>query len=86
MNALYYKSQPTKPMNEFTHDQSPIRMEFTYEEHDFLNSILNHAQESFDLVDAYWELAEDSEVRKRYKMLETLRNRSWELWSERYGK
>jgi len=71
---------------EFTHDQSPVKMEITYEEHDFLNSILNHAQESFDLVDAYWELPEDSEVRKRYKMLKTLRDRSYELWSERYRK
>jgi len=71
---------------EFTHDQSPVKMEITYEEHDFLNSILNHAQESFDLVDAYRELPEDSEVRKRYKMLKTLRDRSYELWSERYRK
>ena len=71
-------------MTEFTHDQSPVKMEFTYEEHDFLNSILNHAQESFDLVDAYWMLPEDSEVRKRYEMLKTLRDRSYELWNGRY--
>jgi len=88
LNALYYRSQPTKPMTEFTHDQSPVKMEFTYEEHDLLNSILNHAQDSFDLV-AYHgihDLPEDSEIRKRYKMLESLRNRSWELWSGRYRK
>ena len=70
-------------------DQTPVKMEFTYEEHDLLNSILNHAQESFDLVGSYCDihdLSEDSEIRKRYKMLETLRNRSWELWSGRYRK
>ena len=69
-------------------DQTPVKMEFTYEEHDLLNSILNHAQDSFDLV-AYHgihDLPEDSEIRKRHKMLETLRNRSWELWSGRYRK
>ena len=76
-------------MTEFTHDQSPVKMEFTYEEHDLLNSILNHAQESYDFVAAYCDISdlpEDSEIRKRYKMLESLRNRSWELWSGRYRK
>lgn len=76
-------------MTESTHDQSPVKMEFTYEEHDLLNSILNHAQESFDLVGSYCDihdLPEDSEIRKRYKMLESLRNRSWELWSGRFRK
>ena len=86
LNALYYRSQPNTPMKESTCDQSPIQMEFTYEEHDFLNSILLHAQESFVLVDAYWDLPEDSEVLKRYKMLETLRDRSYELWSGRFIK
>lgn len=69
-------------------DQTPIKMEFTYEEHDLLNSILNHAQESFDFAMEYdyRDLPKDSEIRKRYKMLESLRNRSWELWSGRFRK
>jgi hypothetical protein len=88
LNALYYRSQPTKPMTEFTHDQSPVKMEFTYEEHDFLNSILNHTQECYDFaVDYdYRDLPEDSEILKRYKMLESLRNRSRELWCGRFSK
>tara|TARA_R110000868_G_scaffold409828_1_gene696177 strand:- start:4277 stop:4507 length:231 start_codon:yes stop_codon:yes gene_type:complete len=70
-------------------DQTPIKMEFTYEEHDLLNSILNHAQESYHFVSEYCDihdLPEDSEIPKRYKMLESLRERSWELWSGRYRK
>ena len=75
-------------MTESTHDQSPVKMEFTYEEHDLLTSILNHAKESFDFAMEYdyHELPKDSEILKRYKMLESLRNRSWELWSGRYRK
>ena len=76
-------------MTEFTHDQSPITMEFTYEEHELLTSILNHAQESYDFVATSWDfhnLPEDSEILKRFEMLQSLRNRSWELWDERYSK
>ena len=75
-------------MNESTHGQSPVKMEFTYEEHDLLNSILNHAQESYDFAMEYdyRDLPEDSDVLRRYKILESLRNRSWELWSGRFRK
>ena len=75
-------------MTESTHDQTPIKMEFTYEEHDLLTSILNHAQESYDFAMDYdyRDLPEDSDVLRRYKILESLRNRSWELWSGRFRK
>jgi len=75
-------------MKESTCDQSPIQMEFTYEEHDFLISILNHAQESYDFAMEYdyRDLPEDSDILRRYNMLESLRNRSRQLWSGRYNK
>ena len=68
-------------------DQTPVKMEFTYDEHDLLNSILVHALDGMDLaIPCIYDLPEDSEIRKRYKMLQSLRERSWELWSGRYRK
>ena len=68
-------------------DQTPVKMEFTYDEHDLLNSILVHALDGMDLaIPCIYDLPENSEIRQRYDMLETLRNRSWELWSGRYRK
>ena len=67
-------------------DQSPVTLEFTYEEHDLLNSILNHAIDGMDLaVPCIYDLPEDSEVRQRYIMLDKLKNCSYSLWSQRFG-
>ena len=67
-------------------DQQPVMMEFTYEEHDLLNSILCHAMDGMDLAIPYiYELPEDSETRQRYEMLEHMKNRSYSLWAQRYG-
>lgn len=67
-------------------DQKPITMNFTFEEHDLLNDILNHAIESFDFV-AFLdedELPEDGEIMKRKRMLENIKNRSFQLWKTRF--
>ena len=67
-------------------DQSPVTLEFTYEEHDLLNSILNHAIDGMDLaVPCIYDLPEDSEVRQRYTMLDKLKNRSYDFWAQRFG-
>jgi len=67
-------------------DQQPVTMEFTYEEHDLLNSILCHAADGMDLAIPYiYDLPEDSEIVHRYKMLEEMRNRSYDLWKTRFG-
>jgi hypothetical protein len=72
--------------------QQPVTMEFTFEEHDLLNDILNHSLEVIDfalgstlIFDAY-ELNPESEIRKRYEMLEGMKKRSYELWSNRFNK
>ena len=74
-------------MTESTHDQSPVKMEFTYEEHDFLNNILVHAMDGMDLaIRSIYDLQEDSEILQRYRMLASIRNRSYDLWAERFKK
>lgn len=67
-------------------DESPITLDFTYEEHDLLNSILCHALDGMDLaVPCIYDFSEDSEVRQRYTMLDKLKNRSYDLWAQRFG-
>lgn len=67
-------------------DQQPVTMKFTFEEHDLLNSILCHASDGMDLAIPYiYDLPEDSVILQRYKMLEEMRNRSYDLWKTRFG-
>lgn len=67
-------------------DQTPITMEFTYEEHDLLNSILCHAFDGMDIaVPCIYDLPKDSDVRQRYEMLENMMNHSYSLWAQRFG-
>jgi len=77
----------TTEVNEINYcDQQPVMMEFTYEEHDLLNSILCHAVDGMDLaVPCIYDLPEDSEIRQRYEMLEHMKNHSYLLWSIRFG-
>jgi hypothetical protein len=74
-------------MNETScYDMTPVTMEFTYEEHDLLNSIICHAFDAVDIViPCIYDLPEDSDVRQRYEMLNKIKNRSYALWSKRYG-
>jgi len=66
-------------------DQTPVTMEFTYEEHDLLNSILNHAIDGMDLaILCIYDLPENSEIRQRYEMLDRMKNRSYDLWANRF--
>ena len=74
-------------MTEFTHDQSPVKMEFTYEEHDLLNNILVYAIDGMSLaIPCIYDLQEDSEILQRYRMLASMRNRSYDLWAQRFKK
>ena len=67
-------------------DQQPITIEFTFEEHDLLNSILNHAIDGMDLaILCIYDFDEDSEIRQRYEMLEQMRHKSNQLWKTRFG-
>ncbi len=66
-------------------NQKSVSMEFSFEEHDLLNSILCHAMDGMDLAVPYvYELSEDSEIRHRYELLEKIRIRSSTLWKERF--
>ncbi len=68
-------------------DQKPVTMEFTFQEHDLLNDVLNHAIEVYDFAAFYevGELPEDSQIRIRYEMLTKLKNHSFQLWKDRFG-
>ena len=68
-------------------DQTPVTMEFTFEEHDLLNDIFNHAIDGLNVAIPYGisDLPKDSEIRQRYEMLEHMKNHSYSLWSERFG-
>ena len=74
-------------MNETScYDMTPVTMEFTVEEHDLLNSILVHALDGMDLaIPCIYDLGEEFEIRKRYKMLEHMKNHSYSLWSQRFN-
>ena len=68
-----------------TYDMTPVTMEFTADEHDLLNSILCHAIDGMDLaIPCVYDLPEDSEILQRYQMLDRMRNRSYDLWSQRF--
>lgn len=77
----------TTELNETNYcDQQPVTMEFTYEEHDLLNSILCHAVDGMDLaIPCVYDLYENSEVRQRYELLEQMKNYSYSLWAQRFG-
>ena len=77
----------TVELNETNYcDQKPVTMEFTYEEHDLLNSILCHAVDAMDLaIPHIYDFPEDSEIRQRYEMLDSLKERSYSVWSDRFG-
>lgn len=68
------------------YDQKPVTMKFTVEEHELLNSILVHAIDGMNLaIPCIYDFPEDSEIRQRYEMLEQMKNRSYSLWSTRFG-
>jgi hypothetical protein len=67
------------------YDTTPVTMEFDADEHDLLNSILVHALDGMDLaIPCIYDLPEDSEILERYQMLDKIRKRSYDLWSQRF--
>jgi hypothetical protein len=68
------------------YDTTPVTMEFDADEHDLLNSILVHALDGMDLaIPCIYDLPEDSEILQRYQMLDKIRQRSYDLWSQRFN-
>ena len=69
------------------YDQTPVTLEFTIEEHDLLNSIFCHAMDAMDMsIPCIYDLASDSEIRQRYEMLDNMKDRSYDLWTNRFTK
>lgn len=70
--------------------QQPVTMQFTFEEHDLLNDVLHHAIETIDFALGSsmleFDYPEDSEIRKRYELLGSMKKQSYELWSQRFTK
>jgi hypothetical protein len=68
------------------HNETPVTIEYTYEEHELLNSIMTAAIDSIDTIiyGEIYALPEDSDIRVRYELLNSMRNRSLKLWSQRW--
>lgn len=62
-------------------------MEFSFEEHDLLNSILNHALDAYDFTgySEIFDMPDDSPVKQRYDMILELKERSHHLWAHRFS-
>lgn len=76
--------KPLELMKDYCNKQ-PATIEFTFEEHYLLNSILCHAVDAMDLaIPCIYDLPEDSEIRQRYDMLEHMKNHSYSLWAQRF--
>ena len=89
-NTLIHKEifmNTSTELNETNYcDQTPVSMEFSFEEHDLLNNILNHALDGIHLaIPCIYDLPEDSESLQRYEMLEHMKNHSYSLWANRFG-
>lgn len=71
-------------------DKEPVTMEFTFEEHDVLNDVINHALDAYHFTMfsdiSMKELPFDNDMRQRYEILHDMRNRSFGLWSDRFDK
>ncbi len=69
-------------------NQQPVTMEFTFEEHDLLNNVLNQALDTIDFTlgnSSIYDFDKESEIRQRYMMLDEMKNRSYSIWSQRFG-
>jgi hypothetical protein len=77
----------TPELNETSYyDTNPVTMEFDVDEHDLLNGILIHALDGMYLtIPCIYDLPEDSDIRRRYEMLEHMKNHSYSLWAQRFG-
>lgn len=68
-------------------DESPVTIEYTMDEHELLNDILNLEMDAMDVVlcGELHSLPKDSQIRIRYELLRSMRERSAQLWSNRFG-
>ena len=67
-------------------DQKPVTMQFSFEEHDVINDILNHALDAYDFTgyNEIYDLPDDSSVKRKYNMILELRGRCSSLWMHRF--
>lgn len=77
----------TIELNEVNYcDQKPVTIELTFEEHEIVKDVIIRAIDNVDLLGIYiHELPEDSEIRQRYEMLESLSDKICNHWKERFG-
>jgi len=67
-------------------DQKPVTMNFSFEEHELINDILNHALDAYDFTgySEIYDLPDDSPTKQKYNMILELRERSNSLWMHRF--
>lgn len=62
--------------------ETPMNLSVNAEEHEILQDALMMLTEAYDHVRV--DLIPDSDSYRRYEILESLRNRSFKLWSTRF--
>jgi len=63
-------------------NKSPMNLSLTADEHEILQDALMMLTEAYSHV--HMDLIPDSDSYQRYEILESLRNRSYKLWSTRF--
>jgi hypothetical protein len=67
-------------------DETSVTIEYTMKEHEILNDILNLEMDAMDVIigEGIHSLPEDCSIRVRYELLKSMRQRSLQLWSNRF--
>jgi hypothetical protein len=67
--------------------QRDIQISLTYAEHELICEVLRQASDAFDFTCSYelQNLPLDSEIVRRYNILENLRETFYVLWSDRFS-
>lgn len=87
MISLPNNQSIVEDINEDAHiDQNDLNITLTYAEHQLIIDVLMHSVEAMDFACPYGlhDLPMDSEIVQRYTIIENLRERFNESWSDRF--
>lgn len=68
------------------YNQDPVSFQFSIEEHEVLCEALSHMMECYNVIPYHdlLELPDDSDTRIKYELLDSIRNRVYYVWSQRF--
>ena len=69
-----------------SYNQDPVSFQFSIEEHEVLCDALTCMMQCYDVIPYHelMELSEHSETRIKYELLDSIRNRVYYVWSQRF--